>query len=70
VVHRLRARRPAADRARGAGRERRLRCAGGGAHRPHGARLVPAGQEGRGPVAGSAAARRPSSNSSAGCGKR
>ena len=42
VVHRLRAGRQAEDRARGAGRERRLRRAGGGADRAQGARLLPA----------------------------
>ena len=44
VVHRVRAGRQAEDRARGAGRERRLRRAGGGADRAPGARLLPARQ--------------------------
>ena len=41
VVHRLRAGRQADDRARGAGRERRLRRAGRGADRAPGVRLLP-----------------------------
>ena len=59
LVHRLRAGRQAEDRARGAGRERRLRRAGRGADRAPGVRLLPARRaEGRA-RAGAAGGRRP-----------